>query len=419
MVKIASISEKVNSVIENRSSYAQWITKEITHICRDLPKRSPGSEGERMGGEYMAGVLKDLGCEDIKIEQFKENPGSFYGWIYITFVLVFAGYACLFFAPVISVILIACGLVLFVMQFLLYRKFIDKLFKEKTGTNVSAVKKCTGETKRRIVFNGHIDAAWEFTVNHLFGGVAYDLHIIFSVVGVFYFLFIAIITIIRNGAISTLADDSFFFKATLIGIIFIPFQIGMFFMSNSRVVVDGANDNLTGCYMGIGVVKAMVDEGIELENTEVVVLLTGSEEAGLRGAKAWTEAHKGEYDDVPTFVYSYDTIHDPKYLMVNYRDLNATVAADKDVSDLFMETAEELGIPCMKGSVPPFGGATDSAAFCQGGFRSTGVTGLSHTLEDYYHTRRDTWDNLNEEGIGNCFAVTMKVLEKFDNGAKQ
>ena len=196
-------------------------------------------------------------------------------------------------------------------------------------------------------------------------------------------------------------------------------MIGLFKMWDKKRVVDGANDNLSGCYMGIAILKALQDEGVEFENTEIGVIISGSEEAGLRGSMAWCEAHKGEFDDVPTFIYSYDTIHDPKYLMANYRDLNATVKSDKDVSDLFMEAAEDLGIHCLKGMVPPLGGATDSAAFSQGGFRATGITGLNHALEDYYHTRRDTYDNMNLEGLAGCYAVSVKVLEKFDNGAKQ
>ena len=196
-------------------------------------------------------------------------------------------------------------------------------------------------------------------------------------------------------------------------------MIGLFKMWDKKRVVDGANDNLSGCYMGIAILKALQDEGVEFENTEIGVIISGSEEAGLRGSMAWCEAHKGEFDDVPTFIYSYDTIHDPKYLMTNYRDLNATVKADKDVSDLFMEAAKELDIHCLKGMVPPLGGATDSAAFAKGGFRATGITGLNHALEDYYHTRRDTYDNMNLEGLAGCYAVSVKVLEMFNNGAKQ
>ena len=216
-----------------------------------------------------------------------------------------------------------------------------------------------------------------------------------------------------------LSADSGLKKCALWGLIFVPFLVGLYFMWNKKRVVDGANDNLSGCYMGIALLKALKDEGITFENTEIGVILTGSEEAGLRGAKAWCEAHKGEFDDVPTFIFSYDTIHDPKYLMTNYRDLNATVKADKDVSDLFMEACKELNIKCLKGMVPPLGGATDSAAFAQAGFRATGITGLNHKLENYYHTRRDTYDNMNKDGLADCYAASVKVLEMFDAGAKQ
>ena len=69
------------------------------------------------------------------------------------------------------------------------------------------------------------------------------------------------------------------------------------------------------------------------------------------------------------------------------------------------------------GWVPPLGGATDAAAFTQGGFRSGGITGLDHKLEDYYHTRRDTCDNMNPQGLADCYAISVKVLEKIENGA--
>ena len=56
---------------------------------------------------------------------------------------------------------------------------------------------------------------------------------------------------------------------------------------------------------------------------------------------------------------------------------------------------------------------------CPGRACATGVTGLNHKLEDYYHTRRDTYDNMNKEGLAGCFAVSVKALEMFDNGVKQ
>ena len=409
------------SIIDKKDKFADYMVSEITHICKTFEKRDPGSKGELQACEYMAGVLRDeCGCDRVEIESFKENPGSFFGWIYFTITFVLAAIALFFVFPLVSILLIVAGLFIVFMQFGLYKKLIDRCFPERTGHNVTAVKSCTGEVKRRIFFNGHPDAAWEWPVNYKLGGVGFEGHAVICGIGAVYYLVIAIIAVVKNGvAFGNFDASSTLGKMALWGLLFVPFLVGLYWMWNKNRIVDGANDNLSGCYMGISVLKALKEEGIDLENTEVGVILTGSEEAGLRGAKAWCEKHKGEFDDVPTFIFSYDTIYDPKYLMTNYRDLNGTVKADKDVSDLFMEAAQELGIPCKKGWVPPLGGATDSAAFAQAGFRATGVTGLNHKLENYYHTRRDTYDNMNKEGLAGCFAVSVKALEMFDNGAKQ
>ena len=412
----------LQKIIDKKDAAAQYMLDEITYICKNFEKRGPGSKGEEQACEYMAKVLKeDCGCDRADVESFKENPGSFFGWIYFTITFVLLAIPLFFVFPLASVLLIIAGLFIVFMQFGLYKKLIDRCFPEKTGHNVTADKKCTGEVKRRIFFNGHPDAAWEWPVNYKLGGVGFEGHAILCGVGAIYYLVISIISIVMQRGISfgMIDTGSLLFKLALGGLVFVPFLVGLYWMWNKNRIVDGANDNLSGCYMGIAILKALQDEGIEFENTEIGVILSGSEEAGLRGAKAWCEQHKGEFDDVPTFIFSYDTIHDPKYLMTNYRDLNGTVKADKDVSDLFMEASKEVGIPCKKGWVPPLGGATDSAAFAQAGFRATGVTGLNHKLEDYYHTRRDTYDNMNLEGLAGCFAVSVKALEMFDNGAKQ
>ncbi len=407
-----------SKLIDQRDDAAQYMIDEITHICRDLPKRDPGSEGEKLACEYMEGVLKkDCGCEHTLIEHFEEHPGSFFGWIYFTITFAILGQILYFFLPLLGAIFTTLGFTLMFFQFGLYKKVVDFLFPKKIGTNVTAIKKCTGEVKARVFFNGHPDAAWNWPVNNKWGGTAHVAHIVISVGGALYSLIITIIACILLGIEPTVATPESYGVMFWLGIsalIFVPFQIGMYFMWDERTIVDGANDNLTGCYMGIAILRAMQEQGIELEHTEVGVILSGSEEAGLRGAKAWCEAHKDDYRDVPTWIYSYDTIHDAKFLMVNYRDLNGTVKVDQEVSDSFMASAKELGIPVQKGWVPPFGGATDSAAFAQAGFKATGVTALNHNLEDYYHTLRDTYDNLDKDCLAKCYAISVKCLENFD-----
>ena len=156
----------LQSIIDKKKEAAEYMVSEITHICKDFEKRDPGSKGEQQACEYMADVLKnECGCERADVESFKENPGSFFGWIYFTITFVLAAVAISFFYPLVSIILIVVGLLIVFMQFGLYKKFIDRIFPEKTGHNVTAVKSCKGEVKRRIFFNGHPDAAWEWPVN--------------------------------------------------------------------------------------------------------------------------------------------------------------------------------------------------------------------------------------------------------------
>ncbi|MBQ8575361.1 MAG: M20/M25/M40 family metallo-hydrolase [Clostridia bacterium] len=404
----------LQSIIDKKDKAAKYMIDEITHICTKFEKRGPGDLGEKQACEYCAEEMKKLGCDRVYVEGFKENPNAFLGWIYFTITCCFLALASYFInVPALSLVFIAIGLLLCVLQFGLYKKVVDKFFPEKTGHNVAGFKKPTGEVKRRIIFNGHPDASWEWPFKYKFTYLGFDLHMMVCFLGAFYMIGISAAKL--AGAV----DADLAKTLGLIALVFVPFWFGLYFMWNEKRVVDGANDNLSGCYIGMAILKMLKDEGIELENTEIGVVLTGSEEAGLRGAKAWCEKHKDEFNDVPTFVYSYDTIAQNDQLMVNYRDLNGTVKVDKDVSDLFIEASEELNIPCKKGMVPPLGGATDSAAFAQAGMRSTGVTALNHALPDFYHTRLDNPDALNASCLADCFAVSVKVLEKFDNGAKQ
>ena len=403
----------LKKIIDKKDEAAQYMIDEITHICTKFEKRDPGSKGEQQACEYMADQMKALGCDTVYVDEFKENPNAFLGWIYITITCCFIALATYFFVPAVSIASIVIGLGVCVIQFGLYKKLVDKLFKEKVGHNAAGFKKPTGEVKRRIIFNGHPDASWEWPFKYKFTYLGFDIHMTVCFIGAFYTLAISILRV------AGVFSDGLALKLGLAGLVFVPFWFALYWMWNEKRIVDGANDNLSGCYMGIAILKMLKDEGIELENTEIGVVLTGSEEAGLRGAKAWSAAHKDEMNDVPTFVFSYDTITQPEELMVNYRDLNGTVKVDKDVSDLFYEACQELNIPCKKGMVPPLGGATDSAAFAQAGLRATGVTALSHALPDFYHTRLDTPDALNKECLATCFEASVKALEMFDNGAKQ
>ena len=80
------------------------------------------------------------------------------------------------------------GLALCVLQFGLYKKVVDKFFKEETGHNVAGFKKPTGEVKRRIIFNGHPDGAWDWPFKYKFTYLGFDIHMMVCFLGAFYTL---------------------------------------------------------------------------------------------------------------------------------------------------------------------------------------------------------------------------------------
>ncbi|MBR4800883.1 MAG: M28 family peptidase [Clostridia bacterium] len=419
---------KLQKLIDKKAQSADFMAQEIAHICNDMPKRDPGSLGEKMACEYMADYMKNkCGCERTDIEEFVEHPNAFFGWIYFTITFVLASLVLFFFVPLAGALINILGFVILVIQFGFYKKVVDKFFPKKIGHSVTAIKKCTGEVKGRVFFNGHPDAVWNWPVNNKFGGKVHMAHLVSSMLGGLIIQGLNIAAAIRLPLVTGAHYVQNFVFAEMVNayspallylgfavMIFVPCLVGMYFMWDEHTIVDGANDNLTGCYMGIAILKALKDEGIELEHTEVGVIISGSEEAGLRGAMAWAKAHKEEFSDVPTWIYSYDTIHESRFLGVSYRDLNGTVKSDKEVSDSFIEAAKQLDIHCIKSWVPPFGGATDNAAFLKAGFKSTGITALDHNLQPYYHTMKDNADNLNKECLADCYAVSVKCLENFD-----
>lgn len=70
-----------SKLLMNSKNAVSFMTGEITHICRDMKKRAPGSKGEHEAAEYMADVLKsDCGCKNVQIETFTEHPSAFYGY---------------------------------------------------------------------------------------------------------------------------------------------------------------------------------------------------------------------------------------------------------------------------------------------------------------------------------------------------
>ncbi len=108
------MTKSLNELLNNSRTAVSYMMKEITHICRDMKKREPGSKGEREAAEYMAGLLKnECGCSNVRTETFRTHPDAFYGYFYFSASCGLLSVAGFFIQPYISLIFGIIGLLLF------------------------------------------------------------------------------------------------------------------------------------------------------------------------------------------------------------------------------------------------------------------------------------------------------------------
>ena len=346
------ISEFPSAVIKENVDYT---VKEITNVIKKYGPRESGNEACFDAEKHLKKEL-DQFCDETHFEEYQMAPKAFLHFtklvsaaIILGFViclaLVFTNVISFFIAQCVFGILVAIGLFITAMEFLMYKRFMDPLYKKVTGHNLVATRKPRGEVKKRIVISGHIDSAYEWRhiyylkdkgMGPLMGG---------TIGGAFISLIIAIVAVIANFVDMGAFGDFMLNYSYYIHIITVLFMITLFLFVDFSTVSPGANDNLTGTYAAVCALRMLDMAGVEFENTEVVAMITDGEEAGLRGAKAFAKDHFDEYTSqgVETAVLCVDTLTDLDYLNVYSKDMTGTVKHDEAFSKLVLDSAKEAG----------------------------------------------------------------------------
>lgn len=401
-------AENLKSTTADCTDFA---VKGITDICNAFGPRPCGSDSEKYAQEQM---MKDVEpfCDSVTRETFKVNPKAFMSFV------PHAG-ACLMGATAInlatafgkgsklkalgSAALMGGALSGIVGEFLLYKKMYDPLFKEETSGNVIAVRKAKGETKRRIIISGHSDSAPEWTYTYALGSHGVLAVAGYAVAGLGY----------TAATTASLLAGKKAKKMALGQLAFLPAYAGLFKFVNHNNYVDGANDDLTGCYVSAAVMKYLSDNDIRFENTEVVSIMTGGEECGLRGAKAYFEAHPElKNDGVETIYIALDNIRDGDFMMIYEKDMTGMVQNDKDVCNLLKNAGLKQGEDIPVGAIPL--GSTDAAAASQAGIKAASLVAMDPAPARYYHTRLDTADILIPEVMDKVLNIVLQAVYDFD-----
>ena len=136
----------------------------------------------------------------------------------------------------------------------------------------------------------------------------------------------------------------------------------------------------------------------------------GSEEAGLKGSMAFCDRHKddGFFDD-RTYVLNLDSFRDADYYNVVNGDVWLGTTFDKDLTDVCFKVMDEMGLN-PKVIKNPAGGC-DSTPVMRLGVKTITLNAQNPTTTDYYHTIKDTVENLDEDVLATSFELLVKTVD--------
>lgn len=400
----------------------RFILDGIRSTCARFKGRAPGSAAERAAQAHFKETLASF-ADDVQLEKFKLHPGAFLGFMdfmgpahfacTILFWLTLAGVVSGIAPAAIKCAVFLALLAVIVFEFAFYCEFTDFLYPEAESANVMARLEPRGEVKRRVIFVGHADASNEWTYHYGADGAGGPvMQVMFAAVGglVVDTALSAIWLVFALGG--TDYSSPLWLAFGIVSSLVSAAYLLMRFFENKSVIVDGANDNLSASYVAMAVLKELKEKGGVPEHTEVCCLITGSEEAGLRGANAYARRHLSELKATETVVVAMDTLHEVEKMQIYTMGKTGTQKNSNAVSELIFEAAHNCGLDMPECELYP--GAIDSEAFSKFLIHASGFCGVDGDPKTYYHTRLDNADNIGEDCIKLSTDICLEIVRLYE-----
>ncbi len=393
--------------------YQEYMYSLVKRVIDEIGPRPACSEAEKKLGRLLAEEWRPL-CDKVETESFACRPGAFLGAIRLSTVLFLVSIVLYWFYPFAALVMAALSLTALVMELVRYREFIDFLFLPEQGENIVGTILPRGETKRRVIVSAHLDSAYEFRLWRTFGTAAIPL------MGL---AMLGIVMAIAGSLAKTIgylggSEDATAF--TIVGAVMAAFTpvVAPFLFFLSDKAVPGAMDDMAGIAVvdatGRYLHESRSSGDFYPENTEVVLLATSSEEAGLRGAKRYVKKHLAELKRTPTYGIFLESTADERHLTAGYR---GTVHRSQTRPRPGGDGPECRRRPRLAHQVEANpAGSTDASAFSKMGIPSISLLSQDTTrLVPNYHTREDTPEHVRPEALSVTLQMVLGMIQRIDN----
>ena len=394
------------------SQHASNVIQNARKIIDDYGDRDPGSKGEKEATNYLQKEFDPL-VDRTEIQHFPVVPKLFMG--IGTYCMIADLLAVIFYwlVPWLGFVFSLLGLAFFLVISWFYVTWFDRILPQKQSQNLMAIKSPNEKERRRIVLHGHVDASFEMRWN-LKSHKVYRSLILAAILFVLVTFILSLVNLIFNTTWAAGYQSGWM----VIGIVLTllsPISIPMFLFYNYNIVSPGANDNLSGSLIVMAIAKILKEKKWEMKSTEIVYLITGSEEAGTRGAKHFADKNKEWLSSIETIFISLDVLADAERITALTTDHNGMVKMDAGILELLNRAAKERGIKFRNLPFPPGAGSTDAARFQKAGFPAGSILAVDHQLPVWYHTRFDTVEAMDKDCIAKVIDLMLGVLVLYDS----
>ena len=393
--------------------YQDYMYSLVKRVIDEIGPRPACSEAERKLGRLLSEGWQPI-CDKVETEPFTCRPGAFLGAIRLSAVLCLASVVVYWFYPFAAFVMAALSLSALIFELVRYREFVDFLFLREQGENIVGTIRPRGEPKKRVIVSAHLDSAYEFRLWRAFGNKA---------VPIMGLAMLGILTAVAGSLAKTIAYLGGSENATafiVVGIVMAAFcpLVAMFLFFQSSEAVPGAMDDMAGIAVldaaGRCLHESRNSGGFCPESTEIVLLATSSEEAGLRGAKRYVKKHLAELKRIPTYGIFLESTADERHLTVATGELFTGAKHDRGLVDMAQKIAAGHSWPIKPKPIPL--GATDAAAFSKKGIRATCLLSQDTTrLVPNYHTREDTPEHVRPEALSVSLQMVIEMIQQIDN----
>ena len=175
----------------------------------------------------------------------------------------------------------------------------------------------------------------------------------------------------------------------------------------SRSVVPGANDNLSGVAVLVGLARLLRERPVK--GIRVLLVSTGSEESFMEGMRGFAKRHFAALPIGSTKFVCIDSVGSPTLMQLEGEGMLWMADYDEQFKAEFSRAAAEIDVPLVRGL--RFRNATDALISLQAGYPTLMLGSISrYKAPSNYHWPTDTAENVDYSSVVDATLLCEQLL---------